>query len=603
MKGKKILTGLLCAAVVGNLVAGVAPGMMCGVNAASAQTSTEQKKVVQTTDELEQKKYNGVPGYQYKDIYATDRVTVKGIKVNEVVIASANPIVMRPMTKPVKFVIYNTTKQETEGEVTVENGKLPDLSLVNNNNYMIYAQDEEYRTPILYIWVKEGKIYNIKKNIQDNDGQMIYDYPEVDEFRMYKRDPNKVYDKLENDMRVGISLPVYYKNGTGLLKNVKLKLVSPVETLECTTGENGRLQIELLEDQNYMVVIENEQWDMDSFPLVAKDKSEYGAGRYAYNHSSCAKVDELRLVDKNETHHSDTILVSKSGDTSVTGINFKDMLLYEKSLSKDLVSELPNKDYEVLDISVVNPHRWERAKLAAGDFTVTRKVPQGKAVKKVYYIDENKQLQEIPFTNKDGKACFTMHSLGIHHVVIEYEKKSVPLVTKVSKVKVTGGSKEIAAGKKIQLKAKISPVKATNKKVKWTTSNKKYATVISTGKVTVNKAGAGKKVTIKATAVDGSKKADSYTIRIRKHAVKKITLKASGTLKNGKATTVKATVQTTGKDANKKLAWSSSNSKYATVTAKGKVTAKKAGKGKTVKITAKATDGSGIKKTIKIKIK
>lgn len=603
MKGKKILTGLLCAAVVGNLVAGVAPGMMCGVNAASAQTSTEQKKVVQTTDELEQKRYNGVPGYQYKDIYATDRVTVKGIKVNEVVIASANPIVMRPMTKPVKFVIYNTTKQETEGEVTVENGKLPDLSLVNNNNYMIYAQDEEYRTPILYCWVKEGKIYNIKKNIQDNDGQMIYDYPEVDEFRMYKRDPNKVYDKLENDMRVGISLPVYYKNGTGLLKNVKIKLVSPVETLECTTGENGRLQTELLEDQNYMVVIENEQWDMDSFPLVAKDKSEYGAGRYAYNHSSCAKVDELRLVDKNETHHSDTILVSKSGDTSVTGINFKDMLLYEKSLSKDLVSELPNKDYEVLDISVVNPHRWERAKLAAGDFTVTRKVPQGKAVKKVYYIDENKQLQEIPFTNKDGKACFTMHSLGIHHVVIEYEKKSVPLVTKVSKVKVTGGSKEIAAGKKIQLKAKISPVKATNKKVKWTTSNKKYATVISTGKVTVNKAGAGKKVTIKATAVDGSKKADSYTIRIRKHAVKKITLKASGTLKNGKATTVKATVQTTGKDANKKLAWSSSNSKYATVTAKGKVTAKKAGKGKTVKITAKATDGSGIKKTIKIKIK
>lgn len=63
MKGKKILTGLLCAAVVGNLVAGVAPGMMCGVNAASAQTSTEQKKVVQTTDELEQKNTT-----EYRDI-------------------------------------------------------------------------------------------------------------------------------------------------------------------------------------------------------------------------------------------------------------------------------------------------------------------------------------------------------------------------------------------------------------------------------------------------------------------------------------------------------------------------------------------------------
>ena len=56
-------------------------------------------------------------------------------------------------------------------------------------------------TDSLYLWVKRRKdFYNIKKNIQDNDGQMIYDYPEVDEFRMYKRYPNKVYDKLENDM-------------------------------------------------------------------------------------------------------------------------------------------------------------------------------------------------------------------------------------------------------------------------------------------------------------------------------------------------------------------------------------------------------------------
>lgn len=76
MKGKKILTGLLCAAVAGNLVAGVAPGRMCDVSAASAQTSIEQKKVVQTTKDLEQKRYNGVPGYQYKDIYATERVTI-----------------------------------------------------------------------------------------------------------------------------------------------------------------------------------------------------------------------------------------------------------------------------------------------------------------------------------------------------------------------------------------------------------------------------------------------------------------------------------------------------------------------------------------------
>ena len=139
--------------------------------------------------------------------------------------------------------------------------------------------------------------------------------------------------------------------------------------------------------------------------------------------------------------------------------------------------------------------------------------------------------------------------------------------------------------------------------MKWTTSNKKYAAVTASGKVTVNKAGAGKKVKITATAMDGSKKSASYTIRIRKSAVKKLTLKAAKTVKAGKFVTVKATVKTTGKDANTKLAWSSSNSKYATVSTKGKVTAKKAGKGKTIKITAKATDGSNVEKSVKIKIK
>ncbi len=55
--------------------------------------------------------------------------------------------------------------------------------------------------------------------------------------------------------------------------------------------------------------------------------------------------------------------------------------------------------------------------------------------------------------------------------------------------------------------------------------------------------------------------------------------------------------------AKSKVKWSSSNKKYATVSSSGKVKALKAGKGKKVKITAMATDGSGKKKTVVIKIK
>jgi uncharacterized protein YjdB len=174
---------------------------------------------------------------------------------------------------------------------------------------------------------------------------------------------------------------------------------------------------------------------------------------------------------------------------------------------------------------------------------------------------------------------------------------------KVTKISISGIAKKIAAGKKIQLTATVSPSNASNKAVTWSTSNKKYATVSATGKVTVKAAGAGKTVTITAAAKDGSGVKQTYKITIMKDAVKSIKLSAAKTVKAGKSVTVKATVKTTGKKVNKTLKWTSSNTKYATVNSKGKVTAKKAGKGKTVKITAAATDGSGKKATVKIKIK
>ncbi len=173
---------------------------------------------------------------------------------------------------------------------------------------------------------------------------------------------------------------------------------------------------------------------------------------------------------------------------------------------------------------------------------------------------------------------------------------------KVTKVKITGASKQIAAGKKIKLKAVVTPAKAKNRSITWKSSNKKYATVNAKGVVTVKKAGAGKTVTITATAKDGSKKKAAYKIKIMKKAVKKIKLKASKTkVKAGKKVTIKASVTPT-KQVNKKLTWKSSNTKYATVNSKGVVTTKKAGKGKTVTITAYATDGSRKKASVKIKI-
>ena len=173
---------------------------------------------------------------------------------------------------------------------------------------------------------------------------------------------------------------------------------------------------------------------------------------------------------------------------------------------------------------------------------------------------------------------------------------------RVSKIKLSGISKKIAAGKKIKLTADITPTDASNKEVAWASGNNKVATVNSAGVVTMKKKSGGKSVIITATAKDGSGVKATYKITSMKGAVKKVAVSGKKSVKAGKTLKLKAKV-TAAKSANKKLKWTSSNKKYATVSSSGKVKALKAGKGKNVKITAMATDGSGKKKTIVIKIK
>ena len=173
---------------------------------------------------------------------------------------------------------------------------------------------------------------------------------------------------------------------------------------------------------------------------------------------------------------------------------------------------------------------------------------------------------------------------------------------KVTQIKLSGISHNIAAGKKIKLTANILPGNAANQKLTWESSNPKVATVDSNGLVRVKKKSGGKSATITATATDGSGVSAKWKITSMKGVVKKISISGGTSVKAGKSLKLKASVKST-KKANKKVKWTSSNTQFATVNAKGKVKTKKAGKGKKVRITAQATDGSGKKKTVTIKIK
>lgn len=137
-------------------------------------------------------------------------------------------------------------------------------------------------------------------------------------------------------------------------------------------------------------------------------------------------------------------------------------------------------------------------------------------------------------------------------------------------IKLNATAKTVYTGSKFTLKATVTPELASvTNDVDWSSSKEAVATV-DNGVVTAKKAGSAV-ITAKVGAVTATCK-----VTVRQH-VTSVKLNAkSKVLYNGKATTLKATVSPSNAS-NKAVTWKTSNSKVATVNAKGIVTAKKPG--------------------------
>ena len=157
----------------------------------------------------------------------------------------------------------------------------------------------------------------------------------------------------------------------------------------------------------------------------------------------------------------------------------------------------------------------------------------------------------------------------------------------VGKVKLSKTKATIETGKTLTLKPTVSPEELLDKSVTWKSSNKKVATVSSKGKVTGVAAGTA---TITCTsAVTGAKATCKVTVG-------SITLnKSEAIVKQGKTLTLKATVLPS---TDTSVTWESSDEKYVTVTADGKVKGVKVGRA-TVTCTSKAT---GLKATCQVTV-
>ncbi len=134
--------------------------------------------------------------------------------------------------------------------------------------------------------------------------------------------------------------------------------------------------------------------------------------------------------------------------------------------------------------------------------------------KKVSYSSSKKSVATVSnkgviIAKKKGKTVITIKSKATPRVT---KKINVTVGTPVNKISLNNSKTELIVGNTISLKATAYPQNASNKKVIWSTSNSKIATVSKQGKVTAKKAGT---VKITATATDGSKKKATCTVQVK----------------------------------------------------------------------------------------
>lgn len=190
--------------------------------------------------------------------------------------------------------------------------------------------------------------------------------------------------------------------------------------------------------------------------------------------------------------------------------------------------------------------------------------------KKVKWSSSNKSVATI-----NNKGVITAKKKGTATITAKVSGKKYTCKVTVKKISISKSKVTVGVNDTYQLK-----MNHTVSKVKWTSSDKKIATVNSDGLVTAKKAG-----TATITAKANGKK---YTCKV---TVTKVKINTSD-ITIGHCDTYQLKMENT-KDI---VTWSSSNKKVATVNKNGKVTAKKAG---TTTVTAKV---NGKKYTCKVTV-
>ncbi len=237
--------------------------------------------------------------------------------------------------------------------------------------------------------------------------------------------------------------------------------------------------------------------------------------------------------------------------------------------------------------------------------TGDRKVKAGETIKLKATVSPSTVNQEVTWSTSNKKIATVTSAgkvKGVSGGTCYITATSKADTTKKAKVKITvtatatsitiTGASMVTIGKTIRLKAKVKPT-TVSQEVTWQSSDEKIATVSEKGVVTGISSG---KVTITATSKLESKVKKTWKVTVTE-TVEGIEVTGSSNVAVGYEVQLSAAM--TPPTASKKVSWSSSNEKVATVSSTGLVKGVKAGK---AEITAKSLADASVKATIKMTV-
>ena len=275
----------------------------------------------------------------------------------------------------------------------------------------------------------------------------------------------------------------------------------------------------------------------------------------------------------NNVKTSSNINVKRNGEYKVTYSVF-DKYKNESSVTRTVIvtNILVNKIELVSDSINVDTN-------GSGKVEVKSILPSNVSYKKVSYYSSDENIVEVDSSGnvlgkKEGTAIITV--MASDGSGVKAECRVTVKDVKVTGISLSDSSASIVVGNSKQLSVKeIKPSNATNKSVRWSSSDTSIVSVDQSGLIKGVKEG---EATISVISNDGSNIKTSIKVVVSKIAVTGVKLDHTKAITEvGDKTTIKATVSPSNATY-KSVKWSSSNTSIATVSSSGVVTGKGQGK-------------------------